>query len=430
MKTPLIDLSARLQTRYGVLLNQSSAPAHPLASGLRALPDGSQAFAATQAAWRFFRNPQVTLPALCQPLQEHTRQMIAAHRMEYLLIVHDWSWLDFNGHSSKKDRKAHSHQRALGYDLLSALAVSGQTGAPLAPVFMALESAEGVYTSTASACQPAFASHQEALLAQIAAVESLTLPACCVHIIDREADSVANSRALAAAERVLVIRAKDNQHVEVGGERVSLRDLPARFTWRAVRPVSYHGHPAHQYVAETDVVLTRPYVRKRAGKQETVAGPPVALRLIVSQIRSEAGEVLAMWYLLSNAPEAVSAETIALWYYWRWQIECYHKLLKSAGWQLEDWQQESASALVKRLAVVAMAAALVWALQHSPSPEAALLREELGRLSGRQRKRGRRVTAPALLSGLWLLLSAVELLERYTPDQLRALAQQASGFRS
>ncbi len=97
---------------------------------------------------------------------------------------------------------------------------------------------------------------------------------------------------------------------------------------------------------------------------------------------------------------------------------------------LEDWQQESASALVKRLAVVAMAAALVWALQQSPSPEAAVLREELVRLSGRQMKRGRRVTAPALLSGLWLLLSAVELLERYTPDQLRALAQQASGFRS
>ena len=123
------------------------------------------------------------------------------------------------------------------------------------------------------------------------------------------------------------------------------------------------------------------------------------------------------------------AETIALWYYWRWQIECYHKLLKSAGWHIEDWQQESASALVKRLAVVAMAAALVWAIAHCRSPEAEGLREELVRLSGRQMKRGRPVTAPALLAGLWTLLSAVDLLERYMPDQLRARAQQAIGLK-
>jgi IS4 transposase len=45
---------------------------------------------------------------------------------------------------------------------------------------------------------------------------------------------------------------------------------------------------------------------------------------------SEDGEVLAEWLLLSNIKD-VDAATLALWYYWRWQIECFFKLLKSAG---------------------------------------------------------------------------------------------------
>ena len=124
-------------------------------------------------------------------------------------------------------------------------------------------------------------------------------------------------------------------------------------------------------------------------------------------------------------PDTVDTETIALWYYYRWRIECFHKLLKSAGWQMENWQQESASAIAKRLAVVAMATALVWQIQYSGAPEVEPLRRELVALSGRQMKKRQPVTAPALLAGLWTLLSAIELLERYTPEQLRALALQA-----
>jgi hypothetical protein len=33
---------------------------------------------------------------------------------------------------------------------------------------------------------------------------------------------------------------------------------------------------------------------------------------------------------------------VALWHYWRWRIESYFKLLKSAGLQLEEWQQATA----------------------------------------------------------------------------------------
>ena len=41
-----------------------------LAAGLRALPETKGSFAAAQAAWRFYRNPRVTLPKLMQPIIE------------------------------------------------------------------------------------------------------------------------------------------------------------------------------------------------------------------------------------------------------------------------------------------------------------------------------------------------------------------------
>ena len=69
MDTPPIALEKRLQDRYHTLIEQHLAPLQALANGLRALPNGTDTFAATQAAWRFFKNPKVTLPILCEPLR-------------------------------------------------------------------------------------------------------------------------------------------------------------------------------------------------------------------------------------------------------------------------------------------------------------------------------------------------------------------------
>ena len=57
---------------------------------------------------------------------------------------------------------------------------------------------------------------------------------------------------------------------------------------------------------------------------------------------------------------SVAAQTIAQWYYWRWRIENYFKLLKSAGQHLEEWQQTTAKAIASRLLVAATACVVVW----------------------------------------------------------------------
>jgi hypothetical protein len=100
--------------------------------------------------------------------------------------------------------------------------------------------------------------------------------------------------------------------------------------------------------------------------------------------------------LLTNLGQEVSAEMIAEWYYWRWIIESYFKLCKSAGQHLEEWQQETAPAIAKRLLIAAMACIVVWQIQRDDSSAEAELRQLLLRLSGRQVRRGQ-ATAPALL---------------------------------
>ncbi len=176
------------------------------------------------------------------------------------------------------------------------------------------------------------------------------------------------------------------------------------------------------------MTLTRPAKpSQKKSKKPAVPGTPVAARLVVSRVLSEAGEVLAEWLILTNVA-AVDASTIALWYYWRWQIECFFKLVKSAGHHLESSQQESALAIAKRLLVASMACVTVWAIAADNSTEVAELRAFLIKLSGRQMRHNQTFTNPALLAGLWVFLSMIEITQAYSQEELDKLKETAQQF--
>ena len=263
----------------------------------------------------------------------------------------------------------------------------------------------------------------------MAFVEAQKLERPAVHIIDAEADSVGHYRQWACTPgRFFLIRADDTRIAQHNGHDRSVEEvrqgLRAAGQFRYCREVLYHGRQARQYVAEASVVLTRPAYPNRKDKSQptTVPGPPLPLRLVIGEVRDEDGEVLAVWFLLTNLPKKVPAATVVLWYYWRWLTESYFKLLKSAGQHVEQWQQDDANAIAKRLLVASMACVIVWQLMRSTAPEADEVRELLVRLSGRQMKRNRPYTAPALLAGMWVLLSMLHVLEHYDVDELRRLA--------
>jgi hypothetical protein len=125
---------------------------------------------------------------------------------------------------------------------------------------------------------------------------------------------------------------------------------------------------------------------------------------------------------VSALPDTVSDAQIALWYYFRWQIESFFKLLKQAGHQLERWDWISGSAIFKRLLIATHACLLVWRLARERGEAARQTQDFLVRLSGRQMKPSRPVTMSALLEGVFMLFAMLETLEHYSPEQLGTFA--------
>ena len=72
------------------------------ATGVAVPASVENAFAVTQATWRFLANDRVTPAALAEPLRDFAQQQLADD--PYVLAVTDWSKLGCKKHTAKKDR--------------------------------------------------------------------------------------------------------------------------------------------------------------------------------------------------------------------------------------------------------------------------------------------------------------------------------------
>ncbi|MDP2178685.1 MAG: hypothetical protein Q8K19_09285, partial [Methylicorpusculum sp.] len=288
-----------------------------LSAGLKALPDKISSFASTQAAWRFYQNESVSLSKLQEPLTVAAHQGILAHCMNFALCVHDWSRLSYK-HANKPDTYAITHDTDIGYDLQTSLIISDQTGQPLAPVAQRLVSREGSFATYQEANpQPIVQNHLDEVSDCIQFLEQQGFAKPLVHLIDREGDSIAHIRRWEATGSHWLVRVKDNPKVDYQAKPMACKAVAQELEFIKTRSVSYHGKAYWQWVAETEVTLTRPAKpSQKKSKKPAVPGIPVAARLVVSRVLSDEGEVLAEWLLLTNVKD-VDASTIALWYYWR-----------------------------------------------------------------------------------------------------------------
>jgi len=383
---------------------------------------------ATQAAWRFYHNPRIRLPALMDPLLQTARSALQHDTGAYALVMHDWSLLHFNNHTGKQDRVALSQYHDWGYELQAALLVSSEHGQPFAPVSLSVRAADGVHCSRHGNVRKSQSPLDE-LEPVMEFVEQQRWDKPAVHIIDAEADSIGHYRSwLRTPKRFILVRADDRVVQHEGQNRrfsAILSLLWDQQAFRRIGEVQCRGRPAMQWVAETTVTITQPARpnRRNGQKRRSIPGPPVTLRLVISRIQPlDTAAKTEVWYLLTNLLAEVPTQQVALWYYWRWEIESYFKLLKTAGQQVEQWQQESAAAMTRRLLIASMACVVVWRLARDESPEAGQLRDILIRLSGRQMKYGRSFTTPALLAGLWALLAMFAILEQHDLGDLQHLA--------
>jgi hypothetical protein len=388
--------------------------------------------AAAEGASRFYNNDRVSLPALGDVLLRRARQAVKQQCQQYALCLHDVSPLHYTHHPSKTDRRVMYSRDDLGYELQTALLVSDLDGAPLAPACLNLASAEGVYTTRREGLLPPRPWIDE-LNRTMGFVEQQGFAKTLVHIVDREGDKLLHLRRFARCRRMFIIRANDVRRVEHQGESRLLSAVEAQLAgeFKFSRQIQYKGKKAFQYVAETSVVLGQParLYRRRDGRlvQRNIAGRRLRLRLVLAQVRDQHGRVVETWRLWTNLPaEEVTASTIALWYYWRWRVESFFKLLKRAGQHLEQWQQEHAARIARRLLVAAQACVIIWSLMSSDDPQDQALCEFLIRLSGRMMRPGVRATAPALFAGMMNLLTIDDALDEYPVAEIRQMANRVS----
>ena len=393
-----------------------------LATASHAKQGTASSFAATQAAWRFYAHEKTTLSKLSAPLMAASCDGIEEYCTDYALIVHDWSVLNYWNHDSKTDRKGF-HGTACGYELQSSIVLSDNNGLPLGVMAQNLSTQNGIWSSYQGDEVQEEKEHLQELAQRVQWLEKQAIDKKPVHIVDREGDAVEWLRA--CTNSLWLIRCRKTSTVIFGDKRYKIQELAKQLAVAPqAREVRYRGKIAYQAIADCPVTITRPAQPKR--QAALIKGEPIAAHLVVSRITDANGKILAEWYLLSNAP--VNAQILATWYYWRWQIECFFKLLKQHGLQLEDWQQESGLAIAKRLLIASQACILVWQLQYDDTPPAHEIKHFLVRLCGRQMKKNRPITPSALLEGLWLFLTLMDTLDHYPIEQLRQFKQFIDAF--
>jgi hypothetical protein len=413
-------MEKRLKSRYEQLIRSHMVSGNELAAGIKSQLKDDIAFSQTQAAWRFLNNDSCTLAELSKPLLKVAHELSETECDAYALLVHDWSHLSYGKHTSKQDTY-NTIKRNIGYLLQTSLMLSDKHGGPLSPLAMNLKDNKQIH-STYSQKSNRNITNLEKLSLQIEWLGEQKFRKKLVHIIDREADSVGFIRSLGT--HYWLIRGKGGNKVLHKEHSKKIQDIAKDLSYSEMRTIQYKNRKANQYIAETEITITRPAKPEKKGlngkRVNPIKGDPVKCRLIVSKIVDEYNKEVAIWYLLSNLIE-VDKATIALWYYWRWSIESYFKLMKSAGMQLESWQQTTSLAIARRILIASMACVWIWRIAHATGPEASKVRKILVRLSGRQMKWGKEFSYPALFAGLWSLLAIDDMITHHGLEEIKSL---------
>ena len=395
---------------------------------------GTQPMTQVQANWRFLNNPQATIKELHEPLTKHLEKEIITQCDKYVLALEDWSHLDYKKHSSKKELKSENRKdncMKIGYDYQGAIAASDRTGEPIGVLDHNLKTADNVYSTYDENIDINLTHLQELRVRAKHMNNMINTDKRIIHIVDRESDSIAFMRGLDEDNQLFLLRGKNNSTVNYYDEkseqtiRVKQSVLADKLPLgKKVKRIKYKKKKVTIFANECTITISRDATKMVAttnGKKRLhkTKGKTLKLRFIVERLLNDKNEVVAQWLLLSNLfDEDIDAKKLAQWYYYRWKIESYFKLLKSSGFNLEEWQQKEPLALFKRLLIISNACILVWKIANDNSDSANKIRDFLISLSGKQIQRGVDFTHPALLSGLENYLSTLDLIRQFSIEDI------------
>jgi hypothetical protein len=346
--------------------------AQPMAS----IPQASLDWAATKATYRLLDNEKVSNEKIYAPHYARTRTRLVGHPL--VLAVQDTTLLDFTTHPQTTGLGAigTSKQKSQGIVMHSALLLTPQgLSLGVGSQLLWVRPAEiQPLTREQRRKQPIREKESHKWLQTLTQVMTL-IPAGThvVHVGDSEADVYELFVHAHAAKSDLLLRAAQDRKVaapEVGLLWQTMNQLPVQGSRTLSLPKRNQqaARTAHLTIRFAPLTLQPPV-------REGVKLPPCSLYAILVQEETAPAEGKRIeWLLLTTVAVKTlpHAQERIDWYCQRWQIEIYHKTLKS-GCRLEASQLETAQRLMRLVALYSLVAwRLLW-LTHLArhAPEAA-----------------------------------------------------------
>jgi hypothetical protein len=373
----------------------------------------------TRGSYRFLDNDSVQLPALQAPVAQALAQLVPPSQRAY--VAHDLSVLNYSGHQAKQDLIPVGNERTFGYELYQALVLSSD-GKPLGSAVTELRNDQGLHSGQSPDVLP-FTDHLEQTERAVDAVEDLLPGRELVHLCDREFDDLKLLRHLGA--RKYVIRAQHlRRRVRVHGQELSLQPhllrVPLSPCGEVLRRQESKTERYQMYVGETRVVMYGPSLRGVAkGHSKPEPGKALSVRVVISELRQEGAKTLR-WVLLTNLTEPATEVVQA--YLFRWKIERLFWLTK-LGFRLEQWHQENALRIARRLLLVQLAALMLYQLMQTQEAELHEGVKRLARLGGWSGRERTPIGPTVLMRGALIFLAAVQLCQQLGPPQLLSMAR-------
>jgi hypothetical protein len=336
----------QVDRRLGRRLKQVAA--HFARQPSASIPKACGPWSQTKAAYRLFANRKMTPADFLRPHQEQTRLRMAAHRV--VLVVQDTTGLNFSG-DAELGLLGTGPEGARGLWLHTSMAFSPEGQALGIVQAESWQRKPGEFGKAARRHQRAtWEKESQRWINSFEHCKALagTLPQTqLVSVADREGDLYDWFKEAAAHPEVgVVVRARHNRRTEQGPllDEVLKRTEPAgEVEIQVPRRPGQRARTARLEVRYGAVDLPAPSRRQ---------GPVIRLWVVEGRERRRGRETPLHWRLVTNLPvhDGASALEKLGWYRVRWQIEEFHRVLKS-GCRAEARQLESEERLLKVLMV-------------------------------------------------------------------------------
>ena len=338
----------------------------------RSFPSATRSDAELEGAYRFFKNPKVTLGRLLAPHVEETVRR--ARAASSVLVLHDTTEFRFGG-SKPRDGLGVLTGDGQGFFGHFALAIAGDGSR--APLGLA-----GVLTFRRDANAPRERNEFFRWGALIGAVTTNMGDLDPVHVMDREADDFDLFSDMAGNDvrfvaRMTKQRLRKARSPDVETDSPYLRDLLYAAHGTARREVrlsaragkrggrSERTHPVRETrFAELTISAARVEIQppRRWSRNRQ---PLMLAAVLVVEATPPPGQQPVEWMLVTTEPIETKEQVLKIVdiYRARWMIEEYFKALKT-GCAVERRQLESAGALEAALGLFAPLAVRLLALRH------------------------------------------------------------------